>query len=87
MTKIYDVILKRHNDESKNVCIFYDEDREKSIKQMSDYNKKHGFSIEEKGHTYSIANILLRERKATGEVLIITTFRELFDVYGNRLSN
>ena len=82
---VYDVILKRHCGSSRsNVCIFYDEDREVTIKEMQRYNKKHGFSIDEKDGTFTIADIILRERKPTGEVISETPYIELFDGSGNR---
>lgn len=86
MTVIYDVILKRHTGSSRSdVCVFYDEDKEKVIKAMADYDKKNGFSIYEKDGRFSIANIILRERQSTGEVISETPYRNLFDVYGNRI--
>lgn len=78
---IYDVILKRHNGSSRpDVCIFYDEDKELSISAMADYDKKNGFSITEKDGRYSIADIILRERKSTGEVISETSYHKIFDV-------
>lgn len=85
---IYDVILKRHSGCSRpNVCIFYDEDREKSIKEMQKYAKEHGFSIVEKDGRFTIADIVLRERKSTGGIVSETSYRELFDALGKRLVN
>lgn len=81
MTKIYDVIAKRHEGSSQpDICLFYDDDREEAIKFIEKYDKKHGFSIDEKGNTYSIADIILRERESGTEI----TYRELFDMYGKR---
>ena len=61
MTIIYDVIAKRHENCSRpDVCLFYDEDRERAIKYMEEYDKKHGFTIDEKDGTFSIANIVLK---------------------------
>lgn len=85
MTKIYDAIAKRHKGCSQpDVCLFYDYDREEVIKYIEKYDKKHGFSIDEKGKTYSIADIILRERELTGKKLKDTSYRELFDMYGKR---
>ena len=85
---IYDVIAKRHRGSSQSdVILFYDEDKEKAINYMETYNKKHGFSIDEKEGTFSIADIILRERKPTGEEISRTSYRELFNVYGKRLVN
>lgn len=84
---IYDVILKRHNGSSQSdVCIFYDEDKELSIAAMADYNRKNGFSITEKDRRYSIADIILRERKPTGEVISEMSYHKIFDtVTGKRI--
>lgn len=85
---VYDVILKRHCGSSRpNVCIFYDEDREKSIKEMQKYINTHGFTIVEKDGRFTIADIILRERELTGEVISETSYRELFDALGKRLTN
>lgn len=85
MTIIYDVVAKRHRGSSQNdVVLFYDEDREKAIKFIGDYDKKNGFTITEKGGRSTIANIILRERKSTGEVISETPYIKLFDELGNR---
>lgn len=77
---IYDVILKRHNGSSRpDVCIFYDEDKELAIAAMADYDRKNGFSITEKDGRFSIADIILRERKSTGEVINETSYHKIFD--------
>lgn len=86
MTIIYDVIAKRSKECTRpNVCLFYDENREKAIKFMREYDKTHGFSIDEKEGTFTIANLLLRERESTGKVISEMSYRELFDIFGNRL--
>lgn len=83
---IYDVILKRHSGCSRpNVCVFYDEDREKAIEEMQKYCKAHGFTVFEKDGRFTIADIVLRERKPTGEIISETSYRELFDALGKRL--
>lgn len=85
MTKIYDVIAKRHKGSTQSdVCLFYDYDREEAIKYMEKYDKEHGFSIDEKGKTYSIADIVISERESTGKKLRDTPYHELFDVFGKR---
>lgn len=86
MTIIYDVIAKRHSGNSRpDVCLFYDEDREKSIEFMKKYAKKKGFVIEDKDGVFTIADIILRERESTGKKLSDTSYRELFDAIGKRL--
>lgn len=84
---VYDVILKRHSGSAqKDVCIFYDEDKELAIKKMAEYDKKNGFTITEKEGRFSIATIILRERKPTGEKIKETPYHEIFDtVTGKRL--
>ena len=90
MTIIYDVIAKRHRlrdgsqSNKTDVILFYDEDREKAIKFMNNYRKTNGYAIKENGGTFSIADIVLRERLATGELISETPYRDLFDIYGNR---
>jgi hypothetical protein len=85
MTKIYDVIAKRHSNCSRpNVILFYDEDRETAIKFMRDYDKKNGFTIYEKDGRFTIADIILRERTPTGEEISRKSYIEIFDVFGNR---
>ena len=77
---VYDVILKRHSGSArKDVCIFYDEDKELAIKKMAEYVKKNGFSITEEDGRFSIATIILRERKPTGEIIKETPYHEIFD--------
>lgn len=84
---IYDVILKRHNGCSRpDVCIFYDEDKELAIAAMAEYDKKNSFTITEKEGRYTIADIILRERKSTGEVINETSYHKIFDtVTGKRI--
>lgn len=87
MTLIYDVIAKRHRGSSRpDVVLFYDEDRETSIKFMQKYDKANGFTITEKDGKSTIADIILRERTATGEKISDTPYIELFDVYGKRIN-
>ena len=86
---IYDVIAKRHEAAhaagKSDVCLFYDENREESIRAMHNYCKTHGFSIDTPDGTFSIADLILRERTPTGEVISETPYRQIFDVYGNRI--
>lgn len=85
MTKIYDVIAKRYNENSRpDVILFYDEDRETAIKFMRDYKKKNGFTIYEKDGWFTIKNIILRERYSNGEEISRKSYIELFDIFGNR---
>lgn len=86
---IYEAILKRHNGSDRpDVCIFYDEDKELVIRKIADYDRKNGFTITEKDGLFSIADIVLRKKKLTGEVLSETPYHEIFDtVTGKRKMN
>ena len=87
MTKIYDVIAKRHKGDSRSdVILFYDEDREKAIEFMKKYDAKHGFTIDDKKGTFTVGDLVLRERKSTGERMSETSYIELFDIFGKRLN-
>lgn len=85
-TIIYDVIAKRHRGSSRpNVVLFYDHDREKAIKFMGNYRIKNGYSVRDSDGVFTIADIILRERYSTGEVISEKLYREIFDIYGNRI--
>lgn len=65
-TFIYDVILKRNDGCSRSdVCIYYDEDKANALNEMAKYVNKNGFSITEKDGRFSIADVILRNRKPT----------------------
>ena len=79
MTIMYDVVLKRFSGDSRSsVCIFYDEDRDKCLKKMRKYCKANGFTIVENGDRFTIGDIVLREREATGKVISETPYIKLF---------
>ena len=83
---IYDVILKRHsNSTRKDVCIFYDEDKTLVLKKMGEYVNKNGFTITEKDGRFTIGDVLLRERKPTGEVISETSYHKLFNTVTGKL--
>lgn len=85
MTIIYDVVAKRHRPSSRpDVVLFYDEDRETAIEFMRDYGRKNGFTIEDKEGRFTIADIILREREATGKLISETSYIKIFDGLGNR---
>lgn len=87
MTIIYDVIAKRHKGSPRpDIVLFYDEDREEAIKFMSQYRRKHGFTIEEKEGRFSIADLILRERESTGKLISETQYCKLFNVFDKRIS-
>ena len=85
MTIIYDALLKRQDykpvvgyvGEPKYTCIFYDEDREKALKEMRRYRKRQGYTTPDR--RFTVADIVLRERTATGKEISITPYRKLFD--------
>ena len=91
MTIIYDVLLKERNykpitgyyGEPKYTCIFYDEDRNKALKEMQKYVDSHGFTTLDK--KFTIENVVLREREATGKVISITPYCELFNTVTGKL--
>ena len=91
MTIIYDVLLKQQHykpvigyvGEPKYICIFYDDDRNKALKEMRKYIKQNGFVTPDKQST--VADVVLRERTATGEVISVTPYRKLFDTITGEL--
>ncbi len=86
MSVIYESVLKRSGQSRRpDVITFYDENKEKVIKEMRKYCKKHGYSVQEADGEYSIMDIVLRKRRATGEVIEEVSYGKLFDVYGNRI--
>lgn len=83
---IYDVILKRHNNSSRSdVCIYYDEDKTNALDEMAKYVNKNGFSVAEKDGRFSIADVILRKRKSTGEVIEETSYYKLFNTVTGKL--
>lgn len=84
-TIIYDVLLKQQDYEPvtgyygkpKYICIFYDEDKVKALKEMQKYVKNNGFVTPDK--RFTVADVVLREREATGEVISITPYHKLFN--------
>lgn len=85
MTIIYDVLLEQRDYEPvigyfgdpKYICIFYDENKNKALKEMQKYVKHNGFVTPDKKQT--VADVVLRERESTGNVLKITPYCELFN--------
>lgn len=85
MTLIYDVLLEQlhykpvtgYFGEPKYICVFYDEDKKKALKEMQRYVKKNGFVTPDK--KYTVADVVLREREATGKVISITPYHKLFN--------
>lgn len=85
-TFIYDVILKRHDGCSRSdVCIYYDEDKTNALNEMAKYVNKNGFSITEKHGRFSIADVILKKRKLTGEVIKETSYCKLFNTVTGKL--
>lgn len=91
MTLIYDVLLEQRHykpvtgyfGELKYICVFYDEDKKKALKEMQKYVKKNGFVTPDK--KYTVADVVLREREATGEVISITPYHKLFNTITDEL--
>lgn len=83
---IFDVILERHSGSTrKDVCVFYDEDKALAVEQMGKYVKENGFTITEKDGRFTIADVVLRERKLTGEVISETSYHKIFDTITGKL--
>ena len=83
----YSVILNRFEGSNRpDVCVFRDENREKAIKAMRDYDAKNGFSIHDADGHFTIANILLVEKEPIvgAPVLRVTPYCDLFDCVGNQ---
>ena len=91
MTLIYDVLLEQlhykpvtgYFGEPKYICVFYDEDKKKALKEMQRYVKKNGFVTPDK--KYTVADVVLREREATGKVISITPYHKLFNTITDEL--
>lgn len=91
MTIIYDVLLEQRHykpvtgyyGEPKYICIFYDEDKNRALKEMRKYVKKNGFVTPDR--QFTVEDVVLREREATGEVISITPYHKLFNVVTDEL--
>ncbi len=91
MTIIYDVLLQQRHykpvtgyyGEPKYICIFYDEDKNRALKEMQKYVKKNGFVTPDR--QFTVEDVVLREREATGEVISITPYHKLFDTITDEL--
>lgn len=89
-TIIYDVLLKRHfnpvtgySGKPEYICVFYDEDRKKALAEMRKYVKNRGFATPD--GKFTVADVVLREREATGEEIRITPYCKLFDTATDEL--
>ena len=91
MTIVYDVLLKQQHykpvtgyyGEPKYICVFYGEDRKKALKEMQKYVKQNGFVTPDKKQT--VADVVLREREATGKVISIIPYHKLFNTTTDEL--
>lgn len=55
--------------------------------QMTEYDRKNGFTVSDKDGKFSIATIILRERTSTGKVISETPYHKIFNtVTGKRLT-
>ena len=89
-TIIYDVLLKQHynpvtgySGKPKYTCVFYDEDRNKALAEMRKYVKNRGFATPD--GKFTVADVVLREREATGKEIRITPYYKLFDTATDNL--
>ena len=88
---IYDVLLEQRDykpivgyvGEPKYICVFYDESKKAALKAMQNYVKKNGFVTPDK--QYTVADVVLRKRKTTGEVISITPYHKLFNTVTDEL--
>lgn len=91
MTYIYDVCLEQlkyrpvigYYGEPKYIIVFYDYDISVALKEMQRYVKKKGFVTPDGQHT--VANVVLRQRTLTGQVISITPYCKLFDNITDKL--
>ena len=91
MTIIYDVLLQQRRykpvtgyyGEPKYICIFYDEDKNRALKEMRKDVKKNCFVTPDR--QFTVEDVVLREREATGEVISITPYHKLFDTITDEL--
>lgn len=86
----YSVILKRYDGSSRpDVVIFRDEDREKAIAEMAKYDRKYGFTVQDRDGRFTIKTIILESKEpiAGAPVLSSMMYHELFDHLGNRRPN
>lgn len=84
--------IKKHShpeykkpDSELYITMFYDEDKELVIKEMDRYCKTNGFSYTDRGKCFSCADLVLTEETPTGQILSVTPYREIFDIYGKRI--
>jgi len=80
---IYQVIAKRQP-HRPNVILFYDEDREEAIKFLKQYRQQYGYSIKDRMGTFTVADLILREKTYTGDTISDMSYAEIFDINGNR---
>ena len=91
MTIIYDVLLEQQHykpvvgyyGEPKYTCIFYDEDKKKALREMQKYVKRQGFTTPDR--QFIVADVVLKERTATGKIISITPYHKLFDTVTDEL--
>ena len=90
MAIIYDVLLKQQSykpatgyGEPKYICLYYDEDRKKALKEMQKYVKQNGFVTPDKKST--VADVVLRKRESTGKEISVTPYHKLFNTVTDEL--
>ena len=80
----FKVILKRPFP-LQSVCIFYDEDKSKALKEMQKYVKQNGFTVSVGRDRFTIPDVILQEQELTGKILSETSYCELFDINGKAI--
>ena len=73
---IYEAIAKRQP-YKPDVVLFYDEDRKQTIKFLHQYRRQHGYSVKDSMGTFTVRDLILRERTTTGEIISEVPYREL----------
>lgn len=83
----YYVCLKRQNEHKwPQINIYCNEDREEAIREMGEYVRKNGFTVDAPKGRFTVTDVVLvaKEPIAGAQVLSVTPYTDLFDEYGNR---
>lgn len=77
----YEVILKRHRGSTRpDVCVFRDEDRRVALREMQEYCRKNGFTVQDRDGRFTVADIQLVEKETIvgAPVISVMSYHELF---------
>lgn len=70
-------MAKKITNQTLNIC--------RVVMKLRFYVNKNGFSITEKDGRFSIADVILRKRKPTGEIIEETSYYKLFNTVTGKL--